>query len=157
MRKHVIILIFIIISVLLPSLSMANSYDINHLIVHMRNVGAETCLMRSLKIFQGEMIGGNIPRTLYATGDNYGFVMQGKDIDLTIKYKCGKYKDFSISMKKHSSRNTPRAEVSATFFDVINVFEKHTIEPGYINCTAAPAILAGCSSIPSRINWEISN
>ena len=157
MYKHVIILSFIVISVFLPPSSQANPYNINHLIVQTKNVGAEKCLMRSLKIFQGEMIGGNIPRTLDATGENYTYVMQGRNIDLTIKYMCGKYKDFSINMKTHYSTNTRRVEIVTTFFDVVNAFEKHTIEPGYISCTTTPTILTGCSSIPSRINWEISN
>ncbi|MDF1758874.1 MAG: hypothetical protein P1U74_11370 [Legionellaceae bacterium] len=152
MQKHTITLSSIIISLILSCPSFASTFDVNQLIVNMKNVGAETCLLRSLKIFQGEMIGGNIPRTLHATGQDFWYVLQGQDIDLIMKYQCGRYKDFSISMKKHYSRRTGRAEILTAFFDEVNVFERHTIEAGYVTCTSR-----GCSSFPSRINWEISN
>lgn len=154
MSKHIKLLSLLGISILLPSSSQANNpYVVNKLIVDMRNVGAEHCLLRSLKIFQGEMIRGDIPRRLDATGQNLRFEMQGTSIYLAMSYKCGRYKDFSISMKQHFSRGLGQTQIVTAFYDEVNVFENHIIEPGYISCNANSV----CTSIPSKITWEISN
>lgn len=153
MAKHLKALRLLGIALLIATASYANPYEVNQLIVDMRNIGAEHCLLRSLKIFQGEMIRGDIPRRLDATGQNLNFVMQGTSIDLSMSYKCGKYKDFSISMRQHFSRGLGQAQIVAKFYNEVNVFEKHIIEPGYISCNANSA----CTSIPSKITWEISN
>lgn len=154
MPRFIKIFSLLSIVMLIPESPLAsNPYEVNQLIVFMRNVGAEHCLLRSLKIFQGEMIGGDIPRRLDATGQNLRFVMQGTSIDLVMSYQCGKYKDFTISMKQHFSRGLGQAQIVAKFYNQVNVFENHIIEPGYISCPQG----SGCSSIPSKITWEISN
>lgn len=153
MRKFAATIVSIIISISMPNLSMASSYNVNNLIVHIRNIGAENCLLSSLKIFQGLVAFGDIPRWLNATGENYSFVMQGQTINMTMSYQCGRYKGFSISMINRYSSNIGQAQVETKFYDAVNVFERRTIEPGFKSCPEFQT----CTSVPSRINWEISN
>jgi hypothetical protein len=130
------------------------------LMVSLKNTGSENCYLIEKNISSGQLSSyQNIPSTLYATGENQGFIMSGKTSEITLRYNCGSQKVFSLYMRNfwkagHWHRSLDKK------FDAIDVFETHEEKLGWRKYThCKPPGEGGCETFGEAtiVSWVITH
>lgn len=128
------------------------------LMVSFKNTSSEDCYLIEKNISSGQLsLYQNIPSTLYATGEDQGFILNGNTSEITLKYNCGGQKTFSLYMK-HFWKNGHWHRSLDKKFVAIDVFETHVEQLGwrkYTHCVE-PGI---CESFgeATNVSWVITH
>lgn len=130
----------------------------NNFIITIQNTGSENCTLIEKNISQGKLPHFHaIPLLLEATGEAYEFIINGDEkriMELTLKYKCGDHKNFSLYMKNFQKKNYKHRSTDVRFSGV-DVFETHKITPGLQHFEVIAG--AGWVGNASKISWVITH
>ncbi|PJD91490.1 MAG: hypothetical protein CK424_06690 [Legionella sp.] len=130
-----------------------------NVIVQIQNLGVENCVLVKKNLIHGELRRYSNWPGLIVTGDQNEFVVENDALgvaELTLDYKCGDHKVFSLYMNNFQKKGY-RHRSTDVKFEGIDVFESHTITPGWIRVLhyvePGPAVIGE----PTKISWRITH